>query len=225
MTVRPLGWLQLAALLGVLGLTVAVWIWIPYEQLTDLRSLSRVIAPYRYSWYAMPLVSLAYVLLGVLFVPVLLLITATGVAFGPVLGPEYAMAGCLTSASAGFGIGRLVGRRRIKQFGGERMVRISQAIERNGTLAVFLLRKVPAPFILSNVVIGASRVRFRDFLVGTLLGMTALVVGLAGLGYQLTRAFREPSWSNAGLAAAFVAFPFALAWFINRQLRRKRRAR
>jgi uncharacterized membrane protein YdjX (TVP38/TMEM64 family) len=222
MTVRPLGWLQLAALLVMIGLTIALWIWIPYEHMTDLRSLSRSIAPYRYAWYAMPVVAMAYVLLGLLFVPVLLLITATGVAFGPLLGPVYAMAGCLTSASAGFGIGRWVGRRRIKQFGGERMIRISRTIERNGTLAVFLLRKIPAPFILSNVVLGASRVRFRDFLVGTLLGMTALVVGLAGLGYQLTRAFREPSWSNAGLAAVFVAFPFALAWYINRQLRRRR---
>jgi uncharacterized membrane protein YdjX (TVP38/TMEM64 family) len=87
---------------------------------------------------------------------------------------------------------------------------------------VFLIRKIPAPFVLSNIVVGASRVSFRDFLVGTLLGMTALVIGLAGLGYQLTLALRSPSWSNIGMAAAFIGLPLSLAWYINRELRRRR---
>jgi uncharacterized membrane protein YdjX (TVP38/TMEM64 family) len=217
-------WLRLAPLLLLFGLVLAGWAWVPYERLTDLSSLARWMAPHRHAWYAPPLVVLAYVLLGFLFVPVLLLITATGIAFGPVLGPIYAMAGCLTSASAGFGVGRWVGRRRVRRLAGERAMRISGLIERNGTLAVFLIRKIPAPFVLSNIVVGASRVRFRDFIVGTLLGMAALVIGLAGLGYQLTRAMREPSWANAALAAAFVGLPLTLAWFINRELRRGRTA-
>ena len=61
-----------------------------------------------------------------------------------------------------------------------------RALKRNGTLAVFLVRKIPAPFTLANIVVGASTVRFRDFIVGTLLGMSAFVVALAGFGYQLT---------------------------------------
>ena len=49
---------------------------------------------------------LAFVVLGLALVPVILLIAATGIAFGPLLGPVYAMAGCLASASTGFAIGR-----------------------------------------------------------------------------------------------------------------------
>lgn len=223
MTLRPITWLRLAVLAAVAALIISAWVLLPYRPPSDLRSLAEWTAPHRHAWYGLPLVAIAYVLLGFLFVPVLLLITATGIAFGPILGPVYAMAGCLTSASAGFGVGRLVGRRRIRQFGGERLQRLSQTIERNGTLAVFLIRKVPAPFVLSNIVVGASRVPFRDFLVGTLLGMTALVIGLAGLGYQLTMALRNPSWSNAALAAAFLGLPLTLAWYINREFRRRRR--
>ena len=222
MTLRPLAWLRLAVLAAVVALIITAWVALPYRPLSDLRSLAEWIAPHRHAWYGLPVVVTAYVLLGFLFVPVLLLITATGIAFGPILGPVYAMAGCLTSASAGFGIGRWVGRRRIKAFGGEYMLRLSRTIERNGTLAVFLIRKIPAPFVLSNIVVGASRVSFRDFLVGTLLGMTALVIGLAGLGYQLTLALRSPSWSNIGMAAAFIGLPLSLAWYINRELRRRR---
>jgi uncharacterized membrane protein YdjX (TVP38/TMEM64 family) len=215
-------WLRLAPLLALAVLIVAVWTWMPYEPLTDLPSLAHRIAPHRHAWYALPVVVIAFVLLGLLFVPVLLLITVTGVAFGPILGPVYAMAGCLTSAAAGFGIGRWVGRRRIKQVGGEQLVRLSRTIERNGTLAVFLIRKIPAPFVLSNIVVGASRVSFRDFLIGTLLGMTALVIGLAGLGHQLAVAFRNPSWSDVAMTIAFIGLPLTFAWYINRRLRRGR---
>lgn len=224
MSVRPLVWLRLAVLAAVVALVITAWVALPFRPFSDLSSLADWLSPHRHAWYGLPVVVIAYVLLGFLFVPVLLLITATGIAFGPFLGPVYAMAGCLTSASAGFGVGRWVGRQRIRYFGGERLVRLSQTIERNGTLAVFLIRKIPAPFTLSNIVVGASRVSFRDFLIGTLLGMTAVVIGLAGLGHQLTVAFRNPSWSNVALAAAFVGLPLTLAWYINRQLRRRRSA-
>ena len=123
----------------------------------------------------------------------MLLIAATGIAFGPVLGPIYAMAGCLASGSCGFAIGRWLGLRRVQELGGERIVRLTGTLKRNGTLAVFLLRKVPAPFMLANIVVGASTVRYRDFVVGTILGMGAMVITLAGFGYQLTMVLRSPS--------------------------------
>jgi uncharacterized membrane protein YdjX (TVP38/TMEM64 family) len=58
----------------------------------------------------------------------------------------------------------------VEQLGGERIARISHALRRNGTLAVFLVRKVPAPFTLSNMVVGASNVRYRDLFWGPSLG-------------------------------------------------------
>jgi uncharacterized membrane protein YdjX (TVP38/TMEM64 family) len=166
------------------------------------------------------MVMLAFIALGLF--PVLLLITATGIAFGPVLGPIYAMAGCLASASMGFGIGRRLGMRRVERLGGERITRVTRALNRNGTLAIFFVRKVPAPFTLVNIVIGASTVRFADFILGTVLGMGALVIGLAGFGYQLTQALRDPSPATLAAAALFVGVPLTLAWFINRTLRRAR---
>lgn len=154
-------------------------------------------------------------------VPVLALIAATGIAFGPWLGPPYAMVACLTSASVGFGLGRWAGATRVESIGGPRVRRLTRALERNGTLAVFFLRKVPAPFMLANVVAGASGVRYRDFVVGTILGMGAFVVALAGFGYQIRQAIREPSASVLLTAIAFLSVPFAVAWAINRRVSRK----
>jgi phospholipase D1/2 len=213
-----LAWLRVSAVLVVCGLVAVAWKWIPPAAL-DLHEVSAWLAPHRHAWYALPMVMLAFIVLGL--VPVLLLITATGIAFGPILGPVYAMAGCLASGSLGFAIGRWMGPRRVAHLGGERIARISSALKRNGTLAVFLVRKVPAPFALVNIVIGASTVGYREFIIGTVLGMGAIVIALAGFGYQLTKALRSPSPTTLLAAALVVGVPLTLAWLINRELRRR----
>ena len=212
-----LAWLRIAAVLAVAGILAAAWKWLPT---LDPRDISTWLEPHRHAWYALPMVMLVFVALAMF--PVVLLIAATGLAFGPVLGPLYAMAGCLASASVGFAIGRWMGRERVEQLGGERIARISRTLKRNGTLAVFLVRKVPAPFTLSNIVVGASSVRYRDFVLGTILGMGAFVVALAGLGVQLVKALRDPSPTTWLGAALFVAVPLTLAWVLNRALQRER---
>lgn len=214
-------WFRVGAMLVLGGLLVAAWQWIPVA-IVDPGEISAWVEPHRQAWYALPGVMCAFIALGL--VPVLLLITLTGIVFGPVLGPIYAMAGCLASASIGFGIGRWLGLDRVARLGGERVTNMTRALKRNGTLAVFFARKVPAPFLLANIVIGASTVRYKDFILGTVLGMGAIVIALAGFGYQLTQALRNPSPSTALTAAVFVGVPLTLAWFINRALRRARPA-
>jgi uncharacterized membrane protein YdjX (TVP38/TMEM64 family) len=204
-------WLRVVVAVLIGGLCLAAWKWIPLAAL-DPDNVSAWVAPHRYAWYALPMVMLTFIILCLF--PVLLLITATGVAFGPVLGPIYAMAGCLASASLGL--------QRMQRLGGERLTRVIHALHRNGTLAVFFMRKVPAPFTLANMVIGASTVRYSDFVLGTILGMGALVVALAGFGYQLIQALRDPSPATVSAAALFVGIPLTVAWFINRTLRRAR---
>lgn len=220
----PAVWLRLTAVLIVLcGLAVAAWIW-TLRAAVNFEELAAWLAAHRHAWYALPAVVFAFIVLGLVMVPVILLVAATGIAFGPLLGPLYAMAGCLASASTGFAIGRWMGLRRITQLGGERITRVTRTLNRNGTLAVFLVRKVPAPFTLVNIVVGASMIRFRDFIIGTVLGMGALVVGLAGFGYQATNALRDPSPGRVIGAALFVVVPLTLALLINRRFGRLRPA-
>jgi phospholipase D1/2 len=212
-------WLRVAVVLTICGLLLVAWRWIPVAALAP-DEISAWTEPHRHAWHALPIVMLAFIALGL--APVLLLITLTGIAFGPVLGPIYAMAGCLASASIGFAIGRWLGLDRVARLGGERVTTVTRALKRNGTLAVFFVRKVPAPFMLANIVIGASTVRYRDFLLGTVLGMGAIVIALAGFGSQVAQALRNPSPGTALTAAVVVGVPLTVAWFINRTLRRAR---
>jgi phospholipase D1/2 len=215
---NQLVWIRMSVVLALAALAAAVWKWLPVAP----HDLSSWLAPHRHAWYALPMVMLGFIVLGVL--PVILLIAATGLAFGPVLGPLFAMAGCLASASVGFAIGRRLGLGRIEQWGGDRVARVARGFARNGTLATFFVRKVPAPFFLANIVVGASRVRFRDFILGTILGMGAFVVAIAGSGHHLTQALHDPSPSRWARAALMIGVPLALAWLINRALQRPRDA-
>src|SRR5688572_15679310 len=214
-------WRRVAVVFLICGVLVIAWMSIPATALTP-DDVSAWIEPHRHAWYALPMVMLTFIALGL--VPVLLLITLTGIAFGPVLGPIYAMAGSLASASIGFGIGRWLGLDRVARLGGERVTTVTRALKRNGTLAVFFARKVPVPFLLANIVMGASTVRYRDFLLGTTLGMAAIVIALAGFGHQLTQALRNPSPGTAVTAVVVVGVPLTLAWVINRTLRPARPA-
>lgn len=168
------GW-RLAGFLFICAGALALWTWLPTT--VDVEELAAWFAARRHAWYMLPVVMIAFVVLGLLLVPVMLSIATTGIAFGPLLGPLYAMAGCLASASAGFAIGRFIGLERVRRLGGERVTRVTRVLKRNGTLAVFLVRKVPVPFTLANIVVGASTVVYRDFIIGTLLGMGAFVCG------------------------------------------------
>jgi phospholipase D1/2 len=224
MSDRKSTWIRVLGVLLFFALLAAAWQWTPLKGLLDLQRVADWVEPHRTAWYAPPVVVAAFVVLGILMVPVLLLITATGIAFGPWLGSIYALAGALTSASVGFAFGRLAGQHRIERVGGRKIGDISRKIERNGTLAVYVIRKIPMPFLFSNLVIGASRVRFRDFLLGSILGLGPIVIALAGFGYHLTRSLDEPTPAKIAVAVGFLAVPLTIAWILNRVLRRSRRA-
>jgi phospholipase D1/2 len=172
---------------------------------------------HRYAWYALPLVMLAFIALG--WVPATVLVTATGVAFGPVLGPLYGMAGCLGAASVAFGLGRRLGRGRIEKIGGGRVLSLARRLKQNGVLSVFIIRKIPAPYALINMAVGASPIRYRDFLVGTFLGVLGMVVGLAGFGSQALDIWRDPTPGTVAIVALFVTVPLVIAWLINRKFK------
>jgi uncharacterized membrane protein YdjX (TVP38/TMEM64 family) len=106
-----------------------------------------------------------------LFVPGTLL-TALGAAiFGAYLGFVYVWAGAMLGASAAFWIGRTLGREFAASLIGDRLRKYDEAIERNGFATVLYLRLVYFPFTPMNFGMGLTRVRFRDYFLGTGLGI------------------------------------------------------
>ncbi|MGP8052084.1 MAG: TVP38/TMEM64 family protein [Desulfobaccales bacterium] len=118
---------------------------------------------------------LAFVLiyaLGVcLFIPATLL-TALGAAiFGPYWGFLYVWVGAMLGAAGAFLIGRYLGREFAASLIGDQLKKYDAALERNGFATVLYLRLVFSPFTPMNFGMGLTRVRYRDYLWGTGLGI------------------------------------------------------
>ena len=106
-----------------------------------------------------------------LFIPGTLL-TALGAAiFGPYWGFLYVWVGAMLGAAGAFLIGRYLGREFAASLIGDRLKKYDDAIERNGFATVLYLRLVYFPFTPMNFGMGLTKVRFRDYLWGTGLGI------------------------------------------------------
>ncbi len=122
-------------------------------------------------WWA-PLAFILFYAVGVcLFIPGTLL-TALGAAiFGPYWGFLYVWIAAMLGAAGAFLIGRYLGREFAASLIGDRLKKYDDAIERNGFATVLYLRLVYFPFTLMNFGMGLTKVRFRDYLWGTGLGI------------------------------------------------------
>ncbi|HEX7634076.1 MAG TPA: VTT domain-containing protein [Noviherbaspirillum sp.] len=164
----------------------------------------------------------SYVAAGLLVVPVTLLIAVTGIVFGPLQGSIYAIAGILMSAAVTYGLGYWLGRDVVQRFVGPRVNRLSRHIARRGIVAMVVIRMLPvAPFSVVNVVAGASHIRFRDYLIGTLLGMLPGVIITVTFVHQLAQAVHRPSVGTVLVLGAVVLLLIGVALGLQRLLRRK----
>jgi uncharacterized membrane protein YdjX (TVP38/TMEM64 family) len=155
-----------------------------------------------------------------LAVPLVFLTLVALVAYGPMAGFGCAMAGALLGAAASYGVGRLLGREVVQRLGGERINRLSQRVARRGLLAVVAVRMLPvAPFAVVNMVAGASHIRLRDLILGTLIGISPGTLAMTLFVDQITAALQHPTpltFILAGLSIALIVFGL---WALQRWLR------
>jgi phospholipase D1/2 len=185
--------------------------------------LLHLAAVYRFSWIGASGVLLTYAVGSLLFVPINLLIAATGAAFGPLLGLGYAAAGSLLAAAVVFGLGRAVGRDPMRRLAGRWVDAVSRRLDRHGLLAMALLRLMPvAPFSVVNLVAGSSSIRFRDFVFGSAIGMLPGLVLMTVFGDRLGAWLRRPDPFNLAILIAVTLGVVALAVALRRWSRRRR---
>ena len=122
--------------------------------------------------YWAPLLFILVYTAGVcLFVPGTLLTTLGAAIFGAYWGFLYVWVGAMIGASAAFWIGRTLGREFAASLIGDKLKKYDEAIERNGFATVLYLRLIYFPFTPMNFGMGLTRVRFRDYVFGTGLGI------------------------------------------------------
>ena len=205
------------ALIGLAALAAA-WRWTPLRDWVALESLVRIARGLEASPVAPLAVLAAYVVAGLLVIPVTVLIIATGVVFGPLLGGVYALAGALLSAAVTYWIGRRLGRNAVRHLAGRRLNRITRRLARKGALAIALIRLLPvAPFSIVNAVIGASHIRLRDFLLGTAFGMAPGIAVTVIFVDRVSAAVTDPGFFTYAGVVGMVAVVAAAAYYVHRR--------
>jgi uncharacterized membrane protein YdjX (TVP38/TMEM64 family) len=213
-------WIKGFTLLVVLLGMAAAWRWTPLGEWLSVDNLANWAAGLQNSLWG-PVVALASFVIGsILAFPITVLIVVSALVFGPVFGFIYALVGSSAGAAITYAIGNWLGRDTVRRLGGSRLNRLSRQMAQRGIITVAIVRMVPiAPFTVVNMVAGASHIRFRDFMLGTVLGMGPGMLGLTVFADGVFRALRNPqpttiAWVVA-ITVALIAVTLGLRWWLN----------
>jgi uncharacterized membrane protein YdjX (TVP38/TMEM64 family) len=167
--VRKTALLKAILLFGFILVAIGVARFTPVKEYLSADALGRLMAG------AGVWAPVAYILLytiGVcLFLPGTLLTGLGAAIFGPYYGFVYVWMGAMLGAGAAFIIGRTLGREFAASLIGDRLKKYDDTIERNGFATVLYLRLVYFPFTPMNFGMGLTKVKFRDYFLGTGLGI------------------------------------------------------
>ncbi len=144
--------------------------------------------------WVLVLIPVIFVLAGFLLIPVTALIALTAAIFGGLVGGLLSFVGAMGSAAASYALGRYLGRDVVRRLAGRRLNSLSRRLAKRGLLAVLAVRLLPiAPYTLVNVVAGASHLGWRDYLLGTALGLLPGLVLTSAFVDRAIAAVRSPN--------------------------------
>lgn len=163
-------------------------------------------------WIGIGAFVVAYVLAAVLFLPGSVLTLGAGFAYGVALGTPIVWVAANLGAALAFVLGRTVARERIaaRVASDERFDAIDRAVAERGLAIVILTRLSPVfPFNVLNYAFGLTRVSFRDYVLGSMIGMLPGTLMYVYLGSLVTTLTDLASGGASGGGVAQRGFYFA----------------
>ncbi len=215
---RILTWLAAILLFSTLA---AVWNFTPMEQWMEVERATSIIETLRKYPFSIIFIIAGFVIASMLMVPVTLLIVACIIVFGALWGAVYALTGAFFSAVLTYLLGSLMGKDALRGLAGGRVNRVSQRLARHGVIAIMFVRIVPvAPFTVINLVAGASHIRLREYMLGTVFGMAPGITAIALLTDRIRATITEPEISTLLLLLLVIVAMLGMGYLLNRLMRR-----
>jgi len=215
-----------AAVLVALVVVAGIWRLTPLRELLAVERLVEVGSAVRDSPFSPLYVAAAYLVGGLLFFPITLLIAGTTLVFDPLSGFVYAFVGTLASASMTYGLGRLLGRPLVERFLTPRLRYLRRELRRRSFMAIVAARLLPVGnFSLINLLAGALQVRFPSYFVANVLGILPGILGFTVFADRLGDTVRNPGIGNILLLAVALAGILAALSLLQRGLRKAARSK
>lgn len=192
-----------------------------YTEFLNVDALREAIGEFASGPWGVPALILTFCGCAFIGVPQFLLIGISVYAFGPLWGAVWAWVATLCSGTITFWLGRFFGEATLQRFGRGRVKRFADFVAKNAFAASAIVRNVPTgPFLVVNMVFGAIRARFIDYLAGLALGLVPKIA-LVAFGLQAIEAALQGNVWLAALAAFAAASVFVGGALYVRHRRRK----
>lgn len=149
--------------------------------LTDLESVRTFILSF--GILAPVIYIIMFTLVPLTLFPDAILAISAGTIFGVFWGSVYTMIGALCGAALSFSIARYLGRDWVMKLIHHKAQWFEEGVEKQGFLIILVLRLVPLiPFDIISYGAGLSKIKFKDFIVASLIGIIPGVVIYVNLG-------------------------------------------
>lgn len=125
---------------------------------------------------------IAHVAASLFFVPRTLMAVLAGILFGSWGGPFWSLVGSMVGSYVGFAAARYVNAGQIRPEEMQRIGPYLKRAERSGWRMIAVIRAVPLPHTPLNFAFGLTRVKVRDYLIGSFLGFVPASILCAKLG-------------------------------------------
>jgi uncharacterized membrane protein YdjX (TVP38/TMEM64 family) len=215
--------LQPILIVAVVAGLLVTWQWTPLADWSRLDVLLTWLESTKESSFTPLVLIIAYMAGSLLLFPITPLIVATGMVFEPFTSIVYAELGCLLGGILTYALGSKVGRDAVHRMVGGRLNLLSRQLGKRGILAMVVIRLVPiAPFGVVNMAVGASHIRFQDFILGTSIGMLPGILMMTLFSTTLKNTLVRPSTGNYLILGATILFLFATGILLKRRINRKR---
>jgi len=210
-----------AVVLTLLAMT-AVWRWTPLSEWLTMERLAQWAGLVDARPLLIPMVIGAFVVGGLIFIPITLMVGATALILPPWQSFACAMAGAVLNAAATFMVGRHLGQKTVQKLAGNKLERLNHYLGRRGIFAIALLRNLPiAPYTVVNIIAGTAGIPLMTYLLGTALGMLPGILAVTLFTNRILQVIKNPSAANIALAAAVILFMGMGLWWFRKRLRQR----
>lgn len=148
--------------------------------------------------------------------PDALLAISAGLVFGIAAGILYTIIGALSGGTLAFYISRKLGKDKVsKKF--SKYDKMYSLIEKRGFLLILCLRLIPLiPFDVISYVSGVTNVKYKDYMLATILGILPGVIILVSLGDAVSSVEQSRMYiSISALVLLFALAPMAKKYIFN----------
>jgi len=219
---------MLATVAALALLATVLWRFTPVAELVDPERLARQLDDLQNTPWAPFAFAAAFPILGLVVFPVTALSALVAFLFPPQIAIAVSFSGIMMSAALLHWLGTRF-EKTVRTSLGPAVTRVEDALSDHGVVTIAAVRMIPlAPFTFVNLVAGALGVPFRDYMLGTALGLTPGMIIVSLFGRQAREFWHHPSVSGVligvGFAILWLGVTFGLQrWATKRHAKRPRR--